>query len=60
MLLQKMGSKRQADRAVHPDGCSQSMAERAYSIDLAGMDFSSDADGINYKEDSAAARLKDL
>jgi hypothetical protein len=34
------------------------MAERVYSIDLAVMDFSSDTDGINYKEDSAAARLK--
>ena len=34
------------------------MAERAYSIDLAVMDFSSDADGINYKEENAAARLK--
>ena len=40
------------------DGCSQSMAERAYSIDLAEKDFSSNADGINYKEDSAVARLK--
>ena len=40
------------------DGCSQSMAERIYSIDLAAMDFSSDADGINNKEDSAAVRLK--
>jgi hypothetical protein len=40
------------------DGCSQSMAERVYSIDLAVMDFSNDRDGINYKDDSTAARLK--
>lgn len=56
-IIAKMGSK---DRLTVQfiDGCSQSMAERVYSIDLAAMDFSSDADGINYKEDSAAARLK--
>jgi len=56
-ITANMGSK---DRLTVQfiDGCSQSIAERAYSIDLAGMDFSSDADGINYKEDSAAARLK--
>lgn len=56
-IIAKMGSK---DRLTVQfiDGCSQSMAERVYSIDLALMDFSSDADGINYKEDSAAARLK--
>ena len=56
-IIAKMGSK---DRLTVQfiDGCSQSMAERVYSIDLAVMDFSSDADGINYKEDSAAARLK--
>lgn len=56
-IIAKMGSK---DRLTVQfiDGCSQSMAERIYSIDLAAMDFSTDADGINYKEDSAAARLK--
>jgi hypothetical protein len=56
-IIAKLGSK---DRLTVQfiDGCSQSMAERVYSIDLAAMDFSSDADGINYKEDSAAARLK--
>ena len=56
-IIAKMGSK---DRLTvqFVDGCSQSMAERVYSIDLAAMNFSSDADGINYKEDSAAARLK--
>ena len=40
------------------DGCSQSLAERIYSIDLATMNFSSNADGINFKEDSNAVRLK--
>lgn len=56
-IVAKVGSK---DRLTLQfiDGCSQSMAERIYSIDLATMDFSNDADGINYKEDSSAARLK--
>lgn len=56
-IIAKMGS---TDRLTVQfiDGCSQSMAERVYSIDLAAMDFSNDADGINYKEDSAATRLK--
>jgi|GEM_PF-4197950 len=56
-IVTKVGSK---DRLTVQfiDGCSQSMAERIYSIDLATMDFSNDADGINYKEDSSAARLK--
>ena len=56
-IIERMGSK---DRIIVQfiDGCSQSMGERIYSKDLATMDFSSDADGINYKEDSAGARLK--
>jgi hypothetical protein len=56
-IIVKLGSKNRLT-VQFIDGCSQSMAERVYSIDLAAMDFSSDADGINYKEDSAAARLK--
>jgi len=56
-IIPNLGSK---DRLTVQfiDGCSQSMAERVYSIDLAAMDFSKDADGINNIEDSTGSRLK--
>lgn len=40
------------------DGCSQAKAERIYAIDLAAMDFSNRADGVNHAADSSRARLK--
>ncbi len=40
------------------DGCSQDRAERIYSFDLAEIDFTNKADGVNHKADSIRARLK--
>jgi hypothetical protein len=56
-IIKKIGSK---DRLTVQfiDGCSQSMAERIYSLDLAELDFKKESDGLNYEDDSAAARLK--
>lgn len=39
------------------DGCSQDKAERIYSFDLAAMDFTNKADGVNHQADSSRARL---
>lgn len=39
------------------DGCSQDKAERIYNFDLAAMDFTNKADGVNHQADSSRARL---
>lgn len=40
------------------DGCSQDKAERIYSFDLAEMNFTNNADGVNHQADSSRTRLK--
>ena len=40
------------------DACSQTKAERIYTVDLAEIDFSKHGDGINNKEDSSKSRMK--
>jgi len=56
-ILPNIGDK---DRLIVQfiDGCSQDKAERIYSFDLAEMDFSNKADGVNHQADSSRARLK--
>jgi hypothetical protein len=40
------------------DACSQNKAERIYAFDLAEMDFTNKADGVNHAEDSSRVRLR--
>jgi hypothetical protein len=56
-ILPNMGDK---DKLVVQfiDGCSQDKAERIYSLNLAEMDFTSKADGVNHQADSSHARLR--
>lgn len=40
------------------DECSMTQSERVFTLDLAAMDFSSKADGLNHAADSTKARMK--
>ncbi len=40
------------------DECSMTQSERIFTIDLAAMDFTNKADGLNNAEDSTKARIK--
>jgi len=40
------------------DECSMTQSERVFTLDLAAMDFSSKADGLNHTADSTKARMK--
>lgn len=40
------------------DACSQNKAERIYAFNLAEMDFTNKADGVNHAADSSDARLR--
>jgi hypothetical protein len=40
------------------DECSMTQSERVFAIDLAAMDFTNKADGLNNAEDSSKARIK--
>lgn len=56
-ILPNMGDK---DRLTVQfiDACSQNKAERIYAFDLAEMDFTNKADGVNHAEDSSRVRLR--